>query len=41
MMNLSYEFMPPVDVKIEPYVPETGGFLLSTLRTHANSTPEL
>ncbi|XP_029554051.1 nuclear factor NF-kappa-B p100 subunit isoform X2 [Salmo trutta] len=23
MMNLSYEFMPPVDVKIEPYVPET------------------
>ncbi|XP_070980765.1 nuclear factor NF-kappa-B p100 subunit-like isoform X1 [Oncorhynchus clarkii lewisi] len=36
MMNLSYEFMPPVDVKIEPYVPETGGFLLSTLRTHAH-----
>uniref|UniRef100_A0A8C7TTT2 Nuclear factor of kappa light polypeptide gene enhancer in B-cells 2 (p49/p100) n=1 Tax=Oncorhynchus mykiss TaxID=8022 RepID=A0A8C7TTT2_ONCMY len=28
--------MPPVDVKIEPYVPETGGFLLSTLRTHAH-----
>uniref|UniRef100_A0A4W5P831 Nuclear factor of kappa light polypeptide gene enhancer in B-cells 2 (p49/p100) n=1 Tax=Hucho hucho TaxID=62062 RepID=A0A4W5P831_9TELE len=23
MMNLSYDFMPPVDVKIEPYVPET------------------
>uniref|UniRef100_A0A8C8EH35 RHD domain-containing protein n=1 Tax=Oncorhynchus tshawytscha TaxID=74940 RepID=A0A8C8EH35_ONCTS len=23
MMNLSYEFMPPADVKIEPYVPET------------------
>ncbi|XP_055774219.1 nuclear factor NF-kappa-B p100 subunit-like isoform X1 [Salvelinus fontinalis] len=36
MMNSSYDFMPPVDVKIEPYVPETGGFLLSTLRTHAH-----
>ncbi|KAL0964301.1 hypothetical protein UPYG_G00321980 [Umbra pygmaea] len=23
MMNLSYEFMPPVDVKVEPYAPET------------------
>uniref|UniRef100_A0A4W5NZD5 Nuclear factor of kappa light polypeptide gene enhancer in B-cells 2 (p49/p100) n=1 Tax=Hucho hucho TaxID=62062 RepID=A0A4W5NZD5_9TELE len=28
MINLStYEFMPPVEVKIEPYVPETGEFI--------------
>lgn len=28
MMNLStYEFMPPVEVKSEPYIPETGEFV--------------